>query len=107
MAQIAGVQLYTHPLVRELTGKTTPQTGLEGKFSVYHSAACALLRGDGAPTAFTDEVVRLPEIIALRDKVQAETDPAMHEASVRIVVTFEDGSTLEKYVERALGSLGI
>lgn len=105
VAQIASVQLYTHPLVRELTGKTTPQTGLEGKFSVYHSAACALLRGDGAPTAFTDEVVRLPEIIALRDKVQAETDPAMHEASVRIVVTFEDGSTLEKYVERALGSL--
>src|SRR3546814_12422072 len=57
---IAKVELTTHPLVLELTGKTAPKTGLEGKFSVYHAAACALLRGDGGPTAFTDEVVILP-----------------------------------------------
>src|SRR5690606_28828635 len=33
---IAAVRLSTHPLVLELTGKRTPRTGLEGKFSVYH-----------------------------------------------------------------------
>jgi len=101
---IASVQLTTHPLVLELTGKKTPKTGLEGKFSVYHSAACALLRGDGAPTAFTDEVVGLPEIVALRDRVKAVADPKCHEASVTIEVTFNDGSTLTKRVERAIGS---
>lgn len=104
VAQIEKVELRTHPLVLELTGKTAPKTGLEGKFSVYHSAACALLRGDGAPTAFTDEVVNLPELVDLRSRVHAETDPAMHEASVRITVTFKDGSVLEKYVDRAIGS---
>ncbi len=102
--EIEAVQLTTHPLVLELTGKTAPKTGLEGKFSVYHAAACALLRGDGAPTAFTDEVVNLPEIISLRDKVKAEADPACHEASVTIDVTFEDGSTLTERIERAIGS---
>ena len=101
---IASVSLRTHPLVLELTGKRTPKTGLEGKFSVFHSAACALLRGDGAPTAFTDEVVALPEIIALRDRVTATTDPDCHEASVHITLTFTDGSTVEKHIERAIGS---
>jgi len=102
---IAAVHLRTHPLVLELTGKKTPRTELEGKFSVYHSAATALLRGDGAPTAFTDEVVNLPEIVALRDRVTAETNPDCHSAAVDITVTFSDGSTFEKHVERALGSM--
>ncbi|WP_051630949.1 MmgE/PrpD family protein [Afifella pfennigii] len=101
---IAKVHLTTHPLVLELTGKRTPKTGLEGKFSVFHSAACALLRGDGAPTAFTDEVVNLPEIIGLRDRIEATADPACHEASVTIDVTFGDGSTMQKHVHRAIGS---
>ena len=101
---IAKVELRTHPLVLELTGKRTPRTGLEGKFSVFHSAACALLRGDGAPTAFTDEVVNLPEIVDLRGRVEAVSDPEVYEASVDITLTFKDGSTLEKHVERAIGS---
>lgn len=102
---IETVHLRTHPLVLELTAKTAPRTGLEGKFSVYHAAACALLRGDGAPTAFTDEVVNLPEIVEMRGRVKAEADPQMHEAGVHITVRFRDGTTLEKRVERALGSL--
>jgi 2-methylcitrate dehydratase PrpD len=101
---IRSVELRTHPLVLELTGKRTPRTGLEGKFSVYHSAATALLRGDGAPTAFTDEVVNLAEIVALRDRVTAIADPKCHEASVDITITFNDGTTLSKHVERAIGS---
>ncbi|MBD3764290.1 MAG: MmgE/PrpD family protein [Rhodobacterales bacterium] len=104
VTQIDRVHLTTHPLVLELTGKRTPRTGLEGKFSVFHSAAFALLRGDGSPTAFTDEVVTLPEIVALRDRIDATADPACHEASVTIDVTFRDGTTLRKHVHRAIGS---
>lgn len=101
---IAAVRLMAHPLVLELTGKRSPKTGLEGKFSVYHAAACALLRGDGAPTAFTDEVVNLPEIVALRDKVTASADPSCHEAAVTVEVVFNDGATLTKKIDRAIGS---
>ncbi|MCL1629989.1 MULTISPECIES: MmgE/PrpD family protein [Roseinatronobacter] len=104
VTEIEKVHLTTHPLVLELTGKRTPSTGLEGKFSVFHSAACALLRGDGAPTAFTDEIVNLPEITNLRDRIDATADPDCHEASVTIDITFRDGSTLRKHVERAIGS---
>lgn len=102
--QIESVKLVTHPLVLELTGKKSPQTGLEGKFSVYHSAACALLRGDGSPTAFTDEVVKMADIVELRDRVSARADTECHEASVDIDIEFKDGTKIRKHVERAIGS---
>ncbi|MGE3844938.1 MAG: MmgE/PrpD family protein, partial [Vicinamibacterales bacterium] len=102
---ITRVQLRTHPLVLELTGKKTPRTGLEGKFSVYHAAACALLRGDGAPTAFTDDVVNAPDIVALRSRVEATADPACHEDAVSIELTFKDGSHIVRRIDHAIGSL--
>lgn len=104
VADIAAVHLTTHPLVLELTGKRTPRTGLEGKFSVFHAAAVALLHGDGAPTAFTDEMVMNAAVIDLRDRIDAAPDTSCHEASVNIRVTFKDGGTLNKHVERAIGS---
>lgn len=102
--EISSVALTAHPLVLELTGKKAPGTGLEGKFSVYHAAAVALRRGDGAPTAFTDALVNESDIVALRQRITVTGDPECHEASVSIVVTFNDGSRVEKHVERAIGS---
>ncbi len=104
VARIASVDVIAHPLVLELTGKTEPRTGLEGKFSVFHAAACALVRGDGAPTAFTEEAVTHPDLVALRRKVHVTSDPACHEASVDVTVTLDDGRRLHKVVERAIGS---
>jgi 2-methylcitrate dehydratase PrpD len=103
--RIASVELKTHPLVLELTGKRTPQTGLEGKFSVFHAAATALLRGDGSPTAFTDETVRDPRIVALRDRIVAAPEPGIDEDAVRIAVILDDGERVPLDVEHAVGSL--
>lgn len=105
VADIASVALRTHPLVLELTGKTAPRTGLEGKFSVFHAAATALLRGDGSPTAFTDEAVRDPAIMALRDKVKATTDTSVEEHAVHIKVTMSNGEVIDLHVPHAIGSL--
>jgi 2-methylcitrate dehydratase PrpD len=101
---IASVHLRTHPLVLELTGRKTPKTELEGKFSVYHCASVALLHGDGSPTAFTDEIVNDAEVVALRGKIEAESNPNCHGAEVEITLTMKDGSTVTKHVERAIGS---
>ncbi len=103
--EIERVELVTHPLVLELTGKTAPKTGLEGKFSVYHAAAAALLRGDGSPAAFTDEAVSDPEIVALRGRVTAASDKSIAEESVRIAVNLKDGRRIERFVRHAIGSL--
>jgi 2-methylcitrate dehydratase PrpD len=103
--EIASVELRVHPLVLELTGKLTPRTGLEGKFSVYHSAAYALLHADGTPTAFTDEAVRDPQVIALRGRVSAHADATIHEASAKVAVTLRDGRRIERDIVHAVGSL--
>ncbi|MEX1057451.1 MAG: MmgE/PrpD family protein [Natronospirillum sp.] len=103
--QIDRVNLVVHPLVLELTGKTEPKTGLEGKFSVFHSAAIALLRGDGSPTAFTDEAVNNQDLMTLRRRIHVKIDPNCHEASADITLSLKDGRTIHKHVSRALGSI--
>ncbi len=102
---IARIDLDVHPLVLELTGKTNPQVGLEGKFSVYHCAACAIVYGDGGEAQFSDERVKEPVVVALRDRVKATVDPAMHEDACRVRITLVDGTVLERHVEHAIGSL--
>lgn len=104
-AEIDRVELRVHPLVLELTGKKTPQTGLEGKFSVYHAAAVAIVEGAAGEQQFSDRAVRNPEIMALRDRVSTVVDPSMKEDQVRITITLRDGRKLEKYIEHAVGSV--
>ena len=61
---IARVDLRVSPLVVELTGKRTPRTGLEGKFSVYHAAAAALVHGAAGEVQFSDSCVNDPQVVA-------------------------------------------
>jgi 2-methylcitrate dehydratase PrpD len=105
-AQIDRIELTVNPLVLELTGKKTPQTGLEGKFSVYHSAAIAIVAGVAGERQYSDQAVRDPVVIGLRDRVTASPDASIHEDQVRITVVLKDGRRLEKFVEHALGSVG-
>ena len=60
---IERIDLAVHPLVLELTGKKTPQTGLESKFSVYFAAALAIVRGSAGMRDFSDENARDPVIV--------------------------------------------
>jgi 2-methylcitrate dehydratase PrpD len=103
--QIQSVQLRVHPLVLELTGKKTPQTGLEGKFSVYYATAVALVKGAAGEKQFTDALVKDPVIARLRDKVAAQVDPAIGPEQVRMTVTLNDGRKLEKFIQNAIGSV--
>jgi 2-methylcitrate dehydratase PrpD len=102
---IESITLKVHPLVLELTGKKTPQTGLEGKFSVYHSAAVAIIHGAAGEPEYSDAVVCDPRVIALRDRVSAAADPRVHEDQVHITIRVKTGKTLEKFVEHAIGSI--
>ena len=48
-----------------------PTTGLEGKFSLRATVAMALCGDDTAdPEAFTDERMRAPDLVAVRDRVE-------------------------------------
>ena len=103
--QIAAVSLRVNPLVLKLTGKKTPQTGLEAKFSIYHASAAAIIRGSAGPKEFTDETAQDPQVIALRDKVTARADETVSEEEAFVSITLNDGNVLDKHIEHAIGSL--
>ncbi len=105
VAAIREVALGVHPLVLELTGKQEPRTGLEGKFSVYHAVAAALIEGNGGEEQFSDRAVGDPAIIALRRRVTARIDPSLAPDAARVGIIFADGTSTEQHVAHAIGSI--
>ena len=104
-ADIEKVTIRVHSLVLELTGKKTPATGLESKFSVYHSCAVGLLYGQAGEHEYTDDAVHRPEVLALRAKVEAIVDDSINEAAADVTIQTVDGRTLHVFIANSIGSL--
>jgi 2-methylcitrate dehydratase PrpD len=103
--EVKSIELRVHPLVLELTGKKTPQDGLQGKFSVYHGCAVGLIFGRAGEEQFSDHIVRREDVVRLRDKVQAVVDTSVREESVYVTAHLNDGRSVQVHVEHAIGSL--
>jgi len=99
------IDLTVHPLVLELTGKRSPQTGLEGKFSVYFAAAVAIVAGGAGVKQFTDDWVRNPAVVALSERVTPKVDQSIGEAQARALISTKDCRRVEKFVTHAVGSV--
>jgi len=103
--QIKSVLIKANPYVVELTGKKMPQTGLEGKFSVYHSVAIALIEGRAGEKQYSDAAVLSPKTVELRNKITVEVDEALPKKSGAITITLNDDRVLYKFIESAVGGL--
>lgn len=104
---IESVHAKVHPLVLELTGKKKPKDGLQGKFSVYHGGACGLVYGKATPSQYEDNIVQDLQLIAVRDRIQADIDESLAADETKVVVTMKGGRNLEKHVGHALGSMEV
>jgi 2-methylcitrate dehydratase PrpD len=102
--EIAGVALTVNPRALELTGIKAPPNGLKSKWSIYHSAAVALVDGAAGEHQYTDERVNAPEVLALRAKIAATADPQLAEIAARVTVTLANGAVYSKHIERVTGS---
>jgi 2-methylcitrate dehydratase PrpD len=102
---IERIDLLVHPLVLELTGKRTPKTGLEAKFSVYHACAAAILFGQAGEAEFSDAIASRADVIALRDRVHAKVDASIDESAADVTICCKDDRRLHLKVEHAIGSL--
>ena len=105
--QIDHIDLKVHPLVLELTGKKTPHEGLEGKFSIYHAVAVALVEGAGGEKQFSDRAVNDPTVVALRGKVNPVITPGIKPEQVDMTVVLKDGRPLHRFIEHAVGSVEV
>lgn len=103
-AEVVSIQLSMHPSVLQLMGKEEPSTGLEGKFSIYHCAAVALIDGSGGVAQFTDARVNSADVGAMRQKVSVRSDVAIAKHEARIEVGLTDGTVLMEHIAEARGS---
>ncbi|MEQ1776175.1 MAG: MmgE/PrpD family protein [Burkholderiales bacterium] len=102
--EIKRISLRVNPLVLELTGNKKPVDGLQGKFSVFHACAAAIVCGAALEAQFADAVVRDAAVIAVRDKIDATADASIHKLEAHVRMELADGRVLDKHVPRALGS---
>jgi 2-methylcitrate dehydratase PrpD len=105
--QIKSIVFKGNPMVLELTGKKEPKTGLEGKFSVYHSVAVAILNGKAGEKEYSDQIVLDAKTVAIRNKITVEIDPNIPKKSGDLTITLNDGTTLHQFVENAVGSVEV
>ncbi|KAJ7139459.1 MmgE/PrpD family protein [Mycena epipterygia] len=106
-ADILSVHVRVHPLVLELTGKKTPQDGLQAKFSVYHGGAIGLVLGKAGPAQYEDSVVLSLDIVNVRDKISATADENLGADETEITLDLSNGTTLSKHVQHAIGSVEV
>jgi 2-methylcitrate dehydratase PrpD len=103
--QIKSIHIRANPFQLELCGKKTPRTGLEGKFSVYHSVAIALIDGCAGEKQYSDEAVCNHRTVELRNKITVEVDNKLHKKSGEVTITLNNGQVLNKVIESAVGGL--
>jgi 2-methylcitrate dehydratase PrpD len=103
-AAIEHVALVVSPRALELTGIQSPPNGLKSKWSIYHSAAVALVDGAAGEHQYTDERVNDSAVRAVRERVTATADAQLKEIAARIAVTLKDGTVLARHIERVIGS---
>ncbi len=93
--EVARLSIATHPRWLSVCNIAAPATGLEAKFSYRLSAAMVLAGRDTASVAaFTDAACRDPALVALRDRVHIEADPALPESAARVTLRLADGRAL-------------
>ncbi|MDZ4756501.1 MAG: MmgE/PrpD family protein [Phycisphaerae bacterium] len=98
------VELRVHPLVASITGVVEPQTGLQSKFSISHSAAVAYIDCDAGIAQYSDAKALDSNIGALRRKVKVTTDESLRKDEAYASVIAQ-GRRFEASVAHATGTV--
>jgi 2-methylcitrate dehydratase PrpD len=104
--RIDKITLRVHPLVQELTGKTDPRTGLEGKFSVTFACSIALLDGRAGEAEFSDMAVHRDDVRALMARIEVVPDAEVPHTQAGATAHTGDGAAVETWVDHARGTPG-
>jgi 2-methylcitrate dehydratase PrpD len=101
---VDAIELRAHPHVISVTGVVEPQTGLQSKFSIFHSAAVAYIDRDAGITQYTDRKALDPAVVTLRRKVRVTTDDSLRtdEAYAAVIA---GGKRYEASVAHASGTV--
>lgn len=104
-ARPVAVRIRCHPLVVELTGNATPETGLAARFSTIHGVAAGLVDGVVGLAQYDDERVRAQDVMDMRARTTLVADDSTARAAATVEVDLEDGRVVAESVANARGSL--
>lgn len=91
---VASVAITTNPRWENVCNISSPQTGLEAKFSYRLTAAMALGGVDTAALgSYSQDVAQDSVLIALRNRVLVCFDKGVAETAARVCVTLKDGTS--------------
>jgi len=97
------IECHVPPGVPSILKYPEPRTGLEGKFSLEHSLAVALIDGKAGIKQFTDEAVARADVRNAARKVRYVHPDGMIDSTAeivakphRVVLRLRDGRTLER-----------
>jgi 2-methylcitrate dehydratase PrpD len=99
------IQVTVNPYVLELTGKKEPKTGLEAKFSIYHSGTIGFLEGDAGEDQYKDQVVLRSDVLKFRSKINPTVDKNLKEDEAIAKVILNNGKEYIVKIEHATGSI--
>lgn len=103
-AAVDEITLRVNPLVLSITGVVEPSTGLQSKFSVYHSAAVAYADGTAGIPQYSDAKANDPLLIALRRKVKPVADDSLRNDEARASVV-AGGRRVDVHIPHASGTM--
>jgi 2-methylcitrate dehydratase PrpD len=101
---VAEIKVIVNPATVRITGVEDPQTGLQSKFSIYHSAAVAFLDGNAGLPQYSDARAVAPEVVALRKKIRVATDETFGRDEAHAEIVSTSGQRYEVHVDHASGT---
>ena len=101
---VQAIELTVCPYVMSISGVRSPVSGMQAKFSVFHTAAVGLLDGDGGVAQYDDARVLDPVVLALRERVTVVIDETLRKDQARAAVVVS-GQSHRSIVEHALGTV--
>ncbi len=104
-AQIEALRVTVHPLAVRITGVAEPQTGLQSKFSIYHSAAVAYVDGNAGIPQYSNEKALDATVVALRRKVEVIADESLRKDEARAHLRLQDGRSFDTHIPHASGTV--
>lgn len=101
---VAKIEAEVNRIVLEVTAKESPATGLDGKFSIYHCIAAALVDGACGPDQFSDARVNAPDIVSIRKHSSVKANPDFRYEEARVRITLKNGKRFEEHIPFASGT---
>jgi 2-methylcitrate dehydratase PrpD len=104
-SKVERVEIAVNPAAVRITGVEEPQTGLQSKFSIYHSAAVSFLDGNAGIGQYSDARAAGAEVVALRRRVRISPDERLRRDEAHVCIVDTSGARHETHVDHAIGTV--